>query len=121
MKRLLSPLLLISLSLTVSASAADRKPAKKSKPKAEGKPALDANAMAGAMGRQWADWVEPDFPFFSSVLDAREVGEGFPKDNLTPRGLILNLGHNLWACFDTDLLRIACIWQGEEGKPPDHP
>ena len=28
-----------------------------------------------------------------------------------------NLGHNLWACFDTDLLRIACIL-GQEGKPP---
>jgi cytochrome c2 len=69
----------------------------------------------------WGDFVEKDFPFFSSVLDARDVGEGFPKDNLTPRGLILNLGHNLWACFDTDLLRIACIWEGEEGKPPVTP
>jgi cytochrome c2/glucose/arabinose dehydrogenase len=69
----------------------------------------------------WGDFVEKDFPFFSSVLDARDVGEGFPKDNLTPRGLILNLGHNLWACFDTDLLRIACIWEGEDGKPPVTP
>ncbi len=69
----------------------------------------------------WGDFVEKDFPVFSSVLDARDVGEGFPKDNLTPRGLILNLGHNLWACFDTDLLRIACIWEGEPGKPPVTP
>lgn len=66
----------------------------------------------------WGDFVEKDFPFFSSVLDCRDLGDGFPKDNLTPRGLILNLGHNLWACFDTELLRIACIWEGEEGKPP---
>lgn len=69
----------------------------------------------------WGDFVEKDFPFFSSVLDCRDVGEGFPKDNLTPRGLILNLGHNLWACFDTDLLRIACIWEGDPGKPPVTP
>lgn len=69
----------------------------------------------------WGEWVEPDFPFFSSVLDCRDLGKGFPKDNLTPRGLILNLGHNLWACFDTDLLRIACIWQGEPGQPPVTP
>lgn len=69
----------------------------------------------------WGDFVEPDFPFFSSVLDCRDLGEGFPKDNLTPRGLILNLGHNLWACFDTDLLRLACVWQGEPGKPPVTP
>ncbi|MES2736893.1 MAG: DUF6797 domain-containing protein [Verrucomicrobiota bacterium] len=69
----------------------------------------------------WGDFVEKDFPFFSSVLDCRELGAGFPKDNLTPRGLILNLGHNLWACFDTDLLRISCIWEGEAGKPPVTP
>jgi hypothetical protein len=66
----------------------------------------------------WGNWIEQDFPFFSSVLDAREVGEGFPKDNLTPRGIILNLGHNLWACFDTDLLRIACIWESPGDDVP---
>ena len=71
--------------------------------------------VAPAAPSPWGDFVEKDFPFFSSVLDAREVGEGFPKDNLTPRGIVLNLGNNLWACFDTDLLRIACIWEGEAG------
>ncbi|HEY1081967.1 MAG TPA: DUF6797 domain-containing protein, partial [Prosthecobacter sp.] len=69
----------------------------------------------------WGDFVEKDFPFFSSVLDCRELGEGFPKDNLTPRGLVLNLGSNVWACYDTDLLRISAIWQGEAGKPPVTP
>ena len=69
-------------------------------------------------GNDFGDFVEKDFPFFSSTLDCRDLGEGFPKDNLTPRGLILNLGHNLWACFDIDLLRIACIWEGEPGQPP---
>ena len=78
-------------------------------------------AAQKAADSPWGDFVEKDFPFFSSVLDCRDVGEGFPKDNLTPRGLILNLGHNLWACFDTDLLRIACIWEGEPGKPPVTP
>lgn len=100
--------LLALLSLATCALAAD-KPAK---PKA---------AEAPATPSPWGDFVEKDFPFFSSVLDAREVGEGFPKDNLTPRGIILNLGHNLWACFDTDLLRIAAIWEGEPGKPPVTP
>ena len=100
--------LLALLSLATCALAAD----KPSKPKAPEAPATPS---------PWGDFVEKDFPFFSSVLDAREVGEGFPKDNLTPRGIILNLGHNLWACFDTDLLRIACIWEGEAGKPPVTP
>ncbi|MBI3882176.1 MAG: c-type cytochrome [Verrucomicrobia bacterium] len=65
----------------------------------------------------WADWVEKDFPFFSSILDARNAGEGFPTNNLTPRGLVLNLGGDCWACFDTDLLRVAAIWQGKGVTP----
>lgn len=96
------------LSLATWSLAAD----KAAKPKVTEAPAAPS---------PWGDFVEKDFPFFSSVLDAREVGEGFPKDNLTPRGIVLNLGHNLWACFDTDLLRIACIWEGEAGKPPVTP
>jgi glucose/arabinose dehydrogenase/cytochrome c2 len=122
MHRTVAPLLLaLLLSPASILGAKEEKPAKKSKSKAEAKPSLDPNAMAYASQFHWADWIEPNFPFFSSTLDAREVGEGSFKDNLTPRGLILNLGHNLWACFDTDLLRIACIWQGEDGKPPVTP
>ena len=110
---------LTALCLIAFTTAGFSKDKDKEKPKAKGPAKLDSVAQeaARAVG-PLAEWVEPDFPFFSSVLDARDVGEGFPKDNLTSRGLILNLGHNLWACFDTDLLRIACIWQGEEGKPP---
>ncbi|MFC5453998.1 DUF6797 domain-containing protein [Prosthecobacter fluviatilis] len=104
------PLLALLLTLTTCALAAD----KPSKPKA-------AAADAPTTPSPWGDFVEKDFPFFSSVLDAREIGGGFPKDNLTPRGIILNLGNNLWACFDTDLLRIAAIWEGEPGKPPVTP
>ena len=65
----------------------------------------------------WADWVEPDFPFFSSVLDARRAGPGFPANNLTPRGLILNLGRGYWVAFDTDLLRVAAVWRGKGVTP----
>lgn len=66
---------------------------------------------------RWAAFVEPDFPFFSSVLDARSLGGGWPDDNLTPRGIILNLGRGYWACFDTDLLRVAAAWQGAGVTP----
>jgi cytochrome c2 len=65
----------------------------------------------------WADWIEPDFPFFSSVLDARRAGAGFPTDNLTPRGLILNLGRGYWVGFDTELLRVAALWRGNAVTP----
>jgi mono/diheme cytochrome c family protein len=64
----------------------------------------------------WAAFVEPDFPFFSSVVDARGL-PGLPGNNLTPRGLVLNLGHDCWACFDLDLLRVAAVWQGGAVTP----
>ena len=59
----------------------------------------------------WGTWVEADFPFFSSILDARREGTG--KHNLTPRGLVIKLPHDMWACFDTDLLRVAAVWRGK--------
>ncbi len=60
----------------------------------------------------WAPFVETNFPFISSTLDARMLGTPFPSDNLTVRGIILNLGHDCWACFDTDLLRVSALWIG---------
>lgn len=72
---------------------------------------------AAESNKPWADFVEKDFPFFSSVLEARNLGEGWPTNNLTPRGIILNLGHDCWACFDTDLLRVSAIWVGTNVTP----
>jgi mono/diheme cytochrome c family protein/glucose/arabinose dehydrogenase len=66
---------------------------------------------------RWAEWVEPDFPFFSSVLEAGRAGEGFPAKNLTPRALVVNVGSGYWAAFDVDLLRIAAIWKGNGVTP----
>ena len=68
-------------------------------------------------GTNWAIFVEPDFPFFSSVLDARDLGPEWPTNNLTPRGIVLNLGNHCWACFDTELLRISAIWEGAGVTP----
>lgn len=64
----------------------------------------------------WAAWIEPDSPFFSSVLDVRSAGVG-PAKNLTPRGLVLNIGRGYWVGFDTDLLRIAALWRGNAVTP----
>ena len=66
---------------------------------------------------KWAPFVEPDFPFFSSVLDARKAGPDGPTNNLTPRGLILNVGGDVHVCFDVDLLRIAAVWRGPGVTP----
>src|SRR6266702_7404758 len=61
----------------------------------------------------WKPWIEPDFPFFSSALDLRPQSPDAKEWNITPRGIVLNLGHDCWACFDTDLLRVSAIWTGK--------
>jgi len=76
---------------------------------------LAADAATGKTAEKpspWGDFAEANFPFVSSVIDARNVGEISSQDNLTPRGLVLNLGSGIWAGFDTDLLRVAAIWDG---------
>ena len=70
-------------------------------------------SSAAKPAREWAAWVEPDAPFFSSVLDAGHAGPGFPTTNLTPRALVVRVGLDLWAAFDTDLLRVAAVWRGD--------
>jgi glucose/arabinose dehydrogenase/mono/diheme cytochrome c family protein len=65
----------------------------------------------------WGSWIEPDFPFFSSVLDAGRAGAGLPLRNLSPRAIVLNLGGGHWAAFDTDLLRVAAVWKGNGVTP----
>ncbi|MDB6037275.1 MAG: hypothetical protein JWM99_1116 [Verrucomicrobiales bacterium] len=79
--------------------------------------ALATQAQDLSPSAEWGPFVEPDFPFFTSTLDTRKPGRRGPSDNLTPRGLILNLGHNCWACFDTDLLRISALWIGTGVTP----
>jgi mono/diheme cytochrome c family protein len=65
----------------------------------------------------WAPWIEPDFPFFSSVLDAGRAGAGMPARNLSPRTLVLNLGGGHWVGFDVDLLRLTAAWKGNGVTP----
>ncbi|MEX2601362.1 MAG: DUF6797 domain-containing protein, partial [Balneolaceae bacterium] len=61
-----------------------------------------------------ADFVEPGFPFITTSVDARGLGEGFPTErNVTPRCLALQLGEEAYACFDTDMLRWSVAWTGD--------
>ncbi|MFH5883030.1 DUF6797 domain-containing protein [Halalkalibaculum sp. DA3122] len=60
-----------------------------------------------------APFVEPEFPFITTSVDARELGPGFPADNITPRCLALRLGSEAYACFDTDMLRWSVAWTGD--------
>ncbi len=78
---------------------------------------LFAQGTKAPVKSSWAEWIEPDFPFFSSVVDGRHAGAGFPTNNLTPRGLVINLGQGVSACFDTDLLRVSAVWMGKGVTP----
>src|SRR3954463_8706254 len=60
----------------------------------------------------FADFVEPGFPFIVSTVDAGKLGGGFPERNLAVRCVILMLGNESYACFDTDLLRLSATWRG---------
>lgn len=65
---------------------------------------------------KFGPYAEPDFPVLTSTVDFTDWEKlGFPKDNIAVRGLIIKLPHDLYVCFDQDLLRVAGIWQGEPG------
>jgi len=64
-----------------------------------------------AAAQPWGDWVEADFPFFSSVIDARRSGTG--AKNLSPRAIVLPLEHGCFVAVDVDLCRVAAIWRGK--------
>lgn len=102
-KNILTVLLAIAVACTASPLLAQKKAKEKVK-----KPKPVREPIAPAIPR--ADWVEADFPFFSSVLDAKREGTG--ENNLTPRGIILPLANDCWVCFDTDLLRVSALWRG---------
>lgn len=106
------------LASLASVSCAKDKEQEKAEAAAKARAQKDKAQLTARATSAYGEWVEADFPFFSTVLDARDLGEVWPKNNLTPRGIVLNLGGNVWACFDTDLLRMALIWQGEAGQPP---
>ncbi|GAB4000289.1 hypothetical protein GCM10028807_52800 [Spirosoma daeguense] len=58
-------------------------------------------------------FVEPDFPFISTYLDARRLGKIFPDDNVVARGLVIHLDDSAYVCFDQDLLRWSVAWSGK--------
>lgn len=62
---------------------------------------------------EFADFVEPDFPYITTSMDARNLGAGFPTDNISARVIAMRLGDGAYACFDPDMLRWSVAWTGE--------
>ncbi|CAN5859818.1 hypothetical protein BH11GEM1_BH11GEM1_24960 [soil metagenome] len=61
----------------------------------------------------FAPFVERGFPFIVSTVDAGKLGTSFPERNLAVRCVIVMLGNENYACFDTDLLRMSVAWRGD--------
>lgn len=59
-------------------------------------------------------FLEEETPFVSSAL---LIPKGKAIDPVR-RGILIRLGDDHWACFDTDLLRWAAVWKAPAGKPP---
>ncbi|MDQ6634522.1 MAG: cytochrome C, partial [Gemmatimonadota bacterium] len=75
---------------------------------------LSMTAVGRLRGQsRFADFVEPGFPFIVSTVDAGKLGAAFPERNLAVRCVLLMLGNDSYACFDTDLLRMAVAWRGD--------
>jgi cytochrome c2 len=65
----------------------------------------------------YTDFRQFDFPFIETTLDVRQIAPAGNTNNLVPRAIILNLGENVYAGFDTELLRFAAIWEGDFVTP----
>lgn len=61
----------------------------------------------------FAGFLEPDFPFTTTTLNAGALGPMYPAPNLAVRCIVLQLENDAYACFDTDLLRVAATWTGD--------
>ncbi|WP_158859384.1 c-type cytochrome [Lunatibacter salilacus] len=62
---------------------------------------------------EFADFVEPDFPYITTSMDARNLGTGFPTDNISARVIAMRLADGAYACFDPDMLRWSVAWTGD--------
>ena len=61
----------------------------------------------------FAPFVERGFPFIVATVDAGKLGASFPERNLAVRCVVIMLGNDSYACFDTDLLRMSVAWRGD--------
>ena len=57
-------------------------------------------------------FLDTDFPFIEATVDMRGVAPAGTDDNLIPRAIVIPLEHDVFVCFDTELLRVAGIWEG---------
>lgn len=62
----------------------------------------------------WRQFIESDFPFFSTTFDARSKNEETFEENLVPRAMVFPLAGDCFVAYDVDLLRVAAVWTAGE-------
>jgi mono/diheme cytochrome c family protein len=67
---------------------------------------------SGSSAAHYQDFLDAEFPFLEATLDCRNLAPAGTAENLVPRGVIVPLGEDVFVCFDTELLRVAAVWQG---------
>ena len=60
----------------------------------------------------YTEILDSSFPFLEATVDLRGIAPVGNKDNLIPRAIVLRLDHDVFLCFDTELLRVAGVWRG---------
>ena len=71
-------------------------------------------AVSAGDARGWGEFVEPGFPFVSATVDARQIPDGAIDRNLIVRGVVVFLGNDTYACYDSDLVRLGVVWERAE-------
>ncbi len=65
----------------------------------------------------YKEFLDTKFPFIEATVDMRGVAPEGTDDNLVPRAIVIPLEHDVFVCFDTELLRVAGIWRGDYLSP----
>ena len=60
----------------------------------------------------YTEILDSSFPFVEATVDLRGIAPSGTNENLIPRAVVLPLEHDVFVCFDTELLRVAGIWKG---------
>ena len=82
-------------------------------PAAQGQTKQDPG-KSNAQSWPWREFIETDFPFFSTTFDGTAKSADGLEENLVPRAMVFPLADDCFLAYDIDLLRVAAVWTAGE-------
>lgn len=73
-----------------------------------------AQEKKASQSSPWRQFIESDFPFFSTTLDASFASDKGTEENLVPRAIVFPLSDDCFLAYDLDLLRVVAVWTAED-------